>query len=256
MTETTHTAVAVVERTDVAHRVSPLEMLQQAVDRGLDPETIRQLMDLSDRHAATQARMAYTQALVDLKRDLPTVLGRDKTVDFASSKGRVHYTHTSLAAVMDAVTEPLTRHGFTLAWSPATDGPLVRVTCTLTHARGHSESATLSSPSDTSGSKSPAQAIASTITLLQRYSALAILGIATADMVEPAGETSTTHIDSARNLRALKACIDAGHTREEAERRVGRSITEWTIADLDVIRAWLRPVPQPAAREREPGTEG
>jgi hypothetical protein len=123
------------------------------------------------------------------------------------------------------------------------------VTCTLTHSHGHTESATLASPADKSGSKSDAQGIASTITLLQRYSALSLLGIATADMPEPTGETDPEAVDSARNLRAMKACSDAGHTRAEAEARTGKPLEQWTVADLDVLREWLRPakVAEPTA---------
>jgi hypothetical protein len=46
----------------------------------------------------------------------------------------------------------------------------------------------MTAPIDTSGSKSPAQGVASTITLLQRYTALSLLGIATADMKDADGE--------------------------------------------------------------------
>jgi hypothetical protein len=239
MTERKHKSVAIVRQAPVVQQVSPLAMVASAVERGMSPETIKQLMDLADRHAATEARKAYTTALVELKRDLPTVLGRDKVVDFPSAKGRVHYNHTSLAAAIDAITPALTAHGFSLSWSPATEGDKVRVTCTLTHAQGHTESATLTSPADTSGSKSAAQGIASTITLLQRYSALSILGIATADMDEPKGEAAATSIDTERNLRAVKAAIDKGHTKEEAEAKVGKPVAEWTVADLDTLRGWL-----------------
>lgn len=242
MSEKEHKAVAIVERGETTPQVHPLMLLQQAIDRGgLDTTAMEKLMDLAERHDANEARKAYARALVDLKRELPTVLARDQKVDFTSKMGgRVHYRHTSLAAVMDAITEPLALFGFSLAWSPTSEAQTVKVTCRLTHSQGHSEETTLSAPVDRSGSKSEAQGVASTITLLQRYSALSLLGIATADMPEPQGEPDPERIDTARNRKALKACLDAGHTKEGAESQIGKPVEEWTAADLDVLREWYK----------------
>lgn len=258
MTEKDHKSIAIVDRCEIAP-VHPLAMVQHAVQNGLNPDTIAKLMDLAERHEANEARKAYTTALVGLKRDLPTVLARDKEVSYSSGKGKVRYTHTSLGAAIDAVTEPLTQHGFSLSWEPSTDESKVKVTCRLTHAQGHSESCTLTAPIDNSGSKSPAQGIASTITLLERYTALSLLGIATADHKEPQQETPTDHVDTAMNQRALKAWLDAGHDRGEAEERIGRPMEDWTIEDLRAIKKWLSEEqyenvgPPPM---REPGEDG
>jgi hypothetical protein len=47
---------------------------------------------------------------------------------------------------------------------------------------GHSESTSLSASPDTSGSKNAIQAIGSTVSYLQRYTILALTGLATEDM--------------------------------------------------------------------------
>jgi hypothetical protein len=73
----------------------------------------------------------------------------------------------------------LRAHGFVLTWIPSTPAPgTVTVLCRLLHCDGHFDEATLSAPVDTSGNKSPAQGVASTVSLLSRYTALALLGIA------------------------------------------------------------------------------
>lgn len=233
-----HKAVAVVERGDVV-KANPLMMLQHAVEHGMDPETIEKLMALAERHEANEARKAYDSAMISLKRDLPPVLGRDTVVDFPTSKGRVHYFHTSLAAAVAALTDTMAMHGFAHSWTAETDSGKVGVTCHISHAQGHSRTMTLSAPPDKSGSKSDAQAIASTITMLERYSLLAMLGIATADMREPQGETPPDLIDSARNMKAAKAFADLGYKREEVEAKLGKTIAEWKAKDLDVLRSWL-----------------
>lgn len=208
-----------------------------------DPSTLRELLAVQKEYEANEARKAFAAALVALKRDLPTVIARDSKVDFNSAKGRTQYTHASLAGAMDAITGPLTQHGFSLAWKPSTTTAGVSVTCRLTHGAGHFEEASLTAPSDTSGNKSPAQAIASTITLLQRYTALSLLGIATADMKdpEPDDEPDPDAVDSARNLKAVGWLVSKGRTRVDAEEHVGRSVKDWTAGDLEKLKAWAMP---------------
>lgn len=210
------------------------------------PETLAKLLDLQREWEKDEARRAYTLALVQLRRSLPPVIARDATVDYTGAKGRVRYTHASLAAAMEAIQGPLTDCGFAVSWRPETpDGGKVKVRCVLTHRMGHSEEATISAPPDTSGAKSPPQAVASTITLLERYTLLALLGIATADMVEPHGGNGgdapgeSDAVDAGRNLRAVEGIIRAGRTREEAERMINRPVSSWSVADLGRLRAWL-----------------
>jgi hypothetical protein len=227
-------------------RMHPL--VQQVLASSPDAATLREVMTMQREWEANEARKAYTRALTALKRNLPAVIARDAVVDYPGKGGRVSYRHASLAGVMDAVIEPLTQHGFSVSWHPARiDRGDVSVSCVLTHAEGHGESCALSAPPDTSGGKSPAQSVASTITLLQRYTLLALLGIATADMQEdPPPEADGQRIDPERNLRAVRAIIRRGRTREAAEAAVGRTVSEWTREDRATLRTWLTASPPPA----------
>lgn len=250
------TLVRAQERDLDAERMHPLVRAAMATGTLADPATLRELLAVQREWEAGEARKAYTRAMAALKANLPTVIAKDATVAFKSEKTgkETFYRHATLAAVMDAITVPLTNHGFSLAWTPATGDRAVRVTCRLTHTEGHFEETTLEAPPDTSGMKSPAQAIASTITLLSRYTALALLGIATRDMTEPTGERELTAeelavVDPEKNMRALRAITKAGRTREEAERFVERSVSAWTRADLRKLKAWLEPEEAGGARD-------
>jgi hypothetical protein len=178
--------------------------------------------------------------MVNLKRDLPAVISRDKTVDYRSRKGgRVYYTHTSMAQAMTAIDEPLTRHGFTLSWEPTTRDGKVVVTCKLTHTQGHAECSSLEAAPDLSGGKEQAQGIASTITLLSRYLALSMLGIATADMQEPTGQPEPTHtgVDANRVIKAIAAFRELGYTPEEMETQLGVKRDAWTSEHLNTLKS-------------------
>jgi hypothetical protein len=257
MTDTHKTAI-VTAPIETVERMHPLVSAAMRSQSALaDPATLRELLELQRAWEAGEARKSFTRALAALKRDLPTVIAKDKLVDFPTSKGRTTYRHTTLAAVMDAITEPLTSHGFSLAWVPSTgEKGGVRVTCRLTHQDGHHEECALDAPRDDSGNKSPAQAIASTITLLQRYTALALLGIATADMTEdePRAEAppASSSIDAARNLKAAKWLADHGMPVAEVEKKLGRPVSAWTASDVDAMRAYVEERRAARARGEDP----
>lgn len=238
----THKAAIVAAPRETVERMHPLVQAAMASGALADPATMRELLAVQREWEAGEARKSYSRALAALKRDLPTVIRKDAVVDFNSAKGRTYYKHASLAGVMDAITDPLTAHGFSLAWIPSTgERGGVRVTCRLTHQDGHHEECALEAGADTSGSKSAPQAIASTITLLSRYTALALLGIATADMPEDGAavqDAPKDAIDADRNMRALRWLADRKVSREAAESHVGRPISAWTADDLARLRAY------------------
>lgn len=212
----------------------------------LTPEAAEKFLAVQERWEANEARKAFTRALVELKRDLPTTIDKDSTVDYTNKEGRrTYYTHASLSAAMEAVMPALQSHGFGLTWRPTSDEKGVSVTAVLTHREGHSESTTLRAAPDSSGNKNGPQAVASTITLLQRYSALALLGITTADMKEETGEgekkaANPDEVNTARNLKAMAELAKAGKTKAQAEDHVKRSIDNWTTADLKSLWEWSK----------------
>jgi hypothetical protein len=237
-------AIATVEHLPIERHDTMHPLVASMLAKINDPAGLAQLMDLQRQWEKDEALKAFTRAKIALKKDLPTVLSRDKTVDFTAVGARVYYKHTSLASAMDAVTEPLIAHGFSLAWEPSTspDGSKVTVKCILTHCGGHSQETSISAPADTKGSKSGAQGVASTITLLQRYTALSLLGIATADMAEPTGEPADTSstVDPDRNLRAAGRLRKEGHDVAQVEQYLGKPVKDWTGADLKSIPEWIK----------------
>lgn len=220
--------------------------------RNPDAATLREVLALQREWEANEARKAYAVALVNLKRDLPAVIARDKRVNFESARTgqKTNYTHPSLAGAVDAVIEPLTNHGFSHTWHPSIDDKGgVSVTCRLTHAAGHKEEVTLKAPPDKSGTKSDAQAVMSTVTLLQRYTLMAILGLASRDMEEAKGApehveddvrapATVEKIDSARNLKCVSWLQSKGIAIDDAEGFVGHKVKDWTTGDLEKLREW------------------
>lgn len=229
-------------RRDAPAQMSPV--VRAIMEKNLSPETVREMLAMQREHEANEARKQYVAAYIGLKAELPKILARDKRVKF----GNTEYTHTSLAAAVEAVVPHLISHGFAHEWNPSIDdeGQVV-VTCRLTHCGGHYEESTLKCAPDTKGSKSGPQTIASTITMLQRYTLLGRLGIATADMTEPKSEAPPVDpekVDVNRNMKAVTWLKQQGKTLEQAEAFLCSEVGDWTAADLDRLREWAKPQQQ------------
>lgn len=147
---------------------------------------LRDMLQLQREYKADLAREAYVAAMAEFKRDPPTIL-KDKHVFFQGKNGgaTTDYWHATLGNVAQAIIEGLAKVNISHAWKPEQRDGRVYVTCTLTHAAGHSESITLDGPPDTSGNKNPMQQVSSTTTLLSRYTLLMATGLAVRDEIMP-----------------------------------------------------------------------
>lgn len=159
----------------VAPIVTPMVMLQMAVDKGADLDQLQKLMDLQERWESNEARKAFHSAMNDFKSDPPEIT-KDKHVEYGTTK----YAHSSLGNIADAISERMSKFGLSFRWDLSQD-KVITVTCIVTHALGHSEKTPLSAADDTSGGKNSIQAIGSTVTYLQRYTLLAATGLASKD---------------------------------------------------------------------------
>lgn len=175
-----------------AQAVTPMAMLQLAVEKGASVEQLERLMALQERYEANEAKKEFVAAMTRFKEN-PKVIEKNATVDFTSAKGRTHYKHASLANVCDVIGPALSDVGISHRWeTEQLENGAIRVTCFLTHARGHSEKVFLQAARDDSGNKNHIQAVGSTVTYLQRYTLLAATGMAVADQRDDDGAGGRT----------------------------------------------------------------
>jgi hypothetical protein len=156
--------------------LTPPQLLQIAIARGVDTEQLSKLMELQREWKADQAREAYTTAITAFKSE-PLRLTKTKQVSFNTT----HYKHATLADVVGAVVVGLSKHGLSHRWETKQEGNVITVTCVITHQMGHSERTTLSASADQSGGKNAIQAVGSAVTYLQRYTLMAATGLAASD---------------------------------------------------------------------------
>lgn len=153
--------------------VTPMAMLAMAVEKGASVEQLERLMALQERYEANEAKKEFVAALAKFKENPPEIIKNIK-VSFGNTK----YSHAGLDQASDKIGAALSAVGLSHTWEVQQDGAKIKVTCILTHSRGHSERVSMEGASDTSGSKSQNQAIASTTSFFQRYTLLMAVGVA------------------------------------------------------------------------------
>ena len=167
-----------------ANAVTPMQMLQIAVEKGADIDQLSKLMDLHDRWEKNEARKAFVAAKAAFKAEAPTV-SKNKHVGYVSRRTSesTDYDHATLDNVADTLSPVLAKHGLSYSWETAqSESAMIRVTCVLSHVMGHSERVTLEAMPDNSGNKNTIQAVGSTVSYLERYTLLAATGVATKGM--------------------------------------------------------------------------
>lgn len=122
---------------------------------------------------AYQAKAEFDAAFAVMQGELPVIVRRKKA-------DKSHYA--PFEDIIEGVRPVLQKHGFSLRHTNHREGTEQVVTGILSHRAGHSERDEFRSAPDTSGSKNPIQAVASTRSYGQRYTTISLLGIATEDM--------------------------------------------------------------------------
>lgn len=191
--------------------VTPMELLQRAVDKGADVEQLARLMDLHERWEASQARKAFVTALNAFKEHPPTIT-KNKRASFPhqDGKGKTEYDYVTLDVVAAVIGQALSEHGLSHRWEVEhLDGGMIRVTCILTHEQGHSERVSMQAGADQSGKKNNIQAVGSTVTYLERYTLLAVTGLAAKGQDDDATNVDRISDEQRNEIEALADEIGA-----------------------------------------------
>jgi len=159
-----------------------LSIIERAImTPNFEVSKLQQLLEVRERWEKNEAAKAYTVAITKFKQNPPTII-KNRAVGFDSKRtgDAVSYSHATLDQVCDAVIKGLSDVGISHKWRTEQPEGKVRVTCVLRHELGGTDEATLEGPPDMSGTKNAIQGIGSTVTYLERYTLLAVTGLAVA----------------------------------------------------------------------------
>lgn len=158
---------------------TPMRLMELAIEKGVDADTMGKLLDLHLRWEAEQQRKAYIEAMAIFRANPPEIKKTKKVEYENKDRSLTTYYHAELDKAVEIISEALAKVEIRPSWRTSDVAGKITVTCVLTHRAGHSEDvATLSGPPDVTGGKNNVQAIGSTTTYLQRYTLLAGTGLA------------------------------------------------------------------------------
>jgi len=156
-------------------------VIDKAVDKGIDPATLGQLLDVQERLWNREAEQAYNISMRNVQSKTPRVL-KDKRNQQTNSN------YSSLESLVAAIKPVYTDEGFSLEFD--TDkSPIenhIRILCKCSHIGGYSRPFKLDLPVDATGikgtiNKTPTHASGSTLSYGRRYLTLMIFNVATGD---------------------------------------------------------------------------
>jgi len=204
-------------------------LLELVIEKGADLQTIEKFMDLQERHEKNEARKAYVVAMTAFKANPPEIL-KQTSVSYDTTKGTTSYNHASLDHVAEKVNVALSQHGLFASWQQSQAEKGITVTCKITHVLGHSEETSLTAAADLSGNKNAIQGIGSTISYLQRYTLLAITGLAAKGMdtdgMPPEDEDPPEPITQEQTDEIEKLKVKAGIDTPEKELKFKNRLQE------------------------------
>ncbi len=102
---------------------SPAEMIKMALAGGADLDELAKFLSLQQQWEAGEAKKAYNKAMAAFKENPPHI-EKDKKVGYTTQKGKVGYSHASLANVVDKITAGLSKHGLSASWKTKQNGAI------------------------------------------------------------------------------------------------------------------------------------
>jgi len=210
--------------------LSALSILNNAIVSGMAPEALEKLVALSERMADRAAAQEFAAAMAAFKAACPPVPRRAINQQFAVTRNgaKVERRYASLEDIESTIRPHMGAAGLAFRWSGAEIvGPLLRVTCTVSHVGGHSEDSTVSLPFDSKAGCSDQQKMGAAMTYAQRYSLVQALGLTSCDGDTDGNEDPANTIGEhdAANMEAALADL-----RPDDQRR----FLQW--AGVDAVR--------------------
>lgn len=163
--------------------VSMIERI--AMDPNADIAKLERMLDMKERHEARQAKAEFDLSFAKASSEFPEI----------PLNGLNNHTNQPYALLKDIIgkTRPvLARYGFSLSFSTEVSERDVIVTAELAHQSGHSKRNSLPLPRDTGAGRNNVQAVGSSQTYGQRYTAQAILGLSLGEDTEDDGGSTGT----------------------------------------------------------------
>ena len=179
------TELAKFERAETLPADPMVSMIERiASDPNSDLSKLERMLEMKEKIDAQNAKAAFDAAFSRASAQFPDIPLRGEN---KHQKTR----YALLKDILSGVRPILSAHGLALSFSTEVDKDFVTVTAELSHEGGHSKRNSIPLPRDTGAGRNAVQAVGSSQTYGQRYTAQAILGLSLGDDTEDDGEGAT-----------------------------------------------------------------
>lgn len=167
--------------------------ITQAIEKGLPVETMEKLFALREKAKAEFAKEEFVKAMAQFQKECP-VIEKTKPVYEKGSTTKVRYNYAPLDSIVSQVKVPLANNNLSYDFLTEEDNGFMKITCTVTHAVGHSKSSSFRIPIGTEAFMTDVQKYGARVTFGKRYSFCNALGILTGDEDTDAKEEDDSKI--------------------------------------------------------------
>ena len=193
-------------------------VVRAAADPAVDVSKMRELMGLQKELLSMNAEAEFNAAFHTLQTLIPRIK-RASSVSYKNKQTGLlekSFNFANYEDIDEAIRPLLHAHGFVLSFDTAPrpqDGGGVIVTGTLRHIAGHSKSASIPVPLDTSGGKNSIQGYGSSLSYGKRYTATALLNIVTEGEDDDAVLGGTKFVDAAQVREIERLLVETSGDR-------------------------------------------
>ncbi len=154
-----------------------------AMDPQADLSKLERMLEMKEKLDAQNAKATFDAAFSKASAEFP-----DIPLNGENKHQKTKYA--LLKDILSGVRPVLSKHGLALSFSTSVDPDFVTVTAELSHEGGHSKRNSIPLPRDTGAGRNAVQAVGSSQTYGQRYTAQAILGLSLGDDTEDDGRST------------------------------------------------------------------
>ncbi len=160
----------------VVQEPSVLSIVGKLVEsQSIDVYKVHKLLEMQERIMAKNAEMAFNRAMAQMQPELPEIKHTAKI----EHKGTLISTYAKYEDIDREIKPFYSKHGFSISFDSKQSEKGVIYFGTLSHVEGHSRTAEMILPADTSGAKNSLQAMGSTISYAKRYLVGMLLNLVT-----------------------------------------------------------------------------
>lgn len=226
------TTEIVEHQNNVPQVAESVSLMQIALEKNYSLDQIEKMMELQDRFEAKEAKKAYIRDMAEFK-------SKDIVIGKTGFNKKFGSKYPTLGDYLKGALPIMGECGLTHRWEiDQSNGSMIKVTCIVTHEKGHSESTFMIAPPDKAGSKNPIQEIKSTITYLKSVTFDSLMGLAATDANvddDGNGAQQVQYIDNKQRGQVfdmIAAIADVDPNRTETN-----FINYMKVASVDLIPA-------------------